>query len=361
MTIDTPALGTAGLMRFQELSSEAINSVTERFYTNRGADYVQFGKSGRDACREDLGFHLKFLRPVLEFGLVQPMVDYLRWLASVLATRDLPVGDLSLSLDWFSEFFAAHMESPDAEIVVKALHDTKMRFLQADDAEPAIYRVMPTAWPESAAFEGALLAGDRSTSMSLLDRCLEQGHGLIKAELHMIQPALYAIGQKWQNNLVTVAQEHPATAIAQSVMTVGLLRSEIPNSNGRKVLLACVAGNSHSVGLQMVADAFQLAGWDVQCLGANVPTSALIRHLGQYTPDLLGLSVSFAQQLRVVREIMLRLTHSFGTARPPVMVGGLAINQFNPLAGEIGADAWSPDAYSAVLSAAKFTLQPGRI
>jgi methanogenic corrinoid protein MtbC1 len=117
----------------------------------------------------------------------------------------------------------------------------------------------------------------------------------------VIQPALYNIGQKWQDNQVTVAQEHLATAISQSVMTYGLLKSEVPPANGRRTVLACVEGNQHAVGLQMVADAFQLAGWDVHYLGANVPTGALLQHVVNCRPDLLGLSVSFAQQLRVVR------------------------------------------------------------
>jgi methanogenic corrinoid protein MtbC1 len=357
---DTPVLRAVGLLRFQELRSEAINAVTERFYSSHGADYAAFGPRGREACHEDLGFHLDFLRPVLEFGLLQPMVDYLRWLASVLATRHVPVEHLPRSLDWLAEFFATHMEEPDAAIVVQALHDTRTLFFQPDDAAPAIYRMMPAAWPESAAFESALLAGNRRDAGALLDRCLEQGHGLVTAELHMIQPALYSIGRRWQNNELSVAQEHLATAIAQSVMSVGLSQAAIPISHGSRVLLACVEGNNHSVGLQMVSDAFLLAGWEVQCLGANVPTSALIRHLGEFKPNLVALSVSFAQQLRIVKDIMSRLTQSLGDARPPVIIGGLAINQFNPLACELGADAWSPDAYAAMASASKFVVQAER-
>jgi methanogenic corrinoid protein MtbC1 len=108
----------------------------------------------------------------------------------------------------------------------------------------------------------------------------------------------------------------------------------------------------------MVADAFQLGGWEVQYLGANVPTAAVIQHVGHYACDLLGLSVSFAQELHVVREIIAGLALAQGDARPPVIVGGLAINQFGRLAGELGADGWSRDASSAVVSASKYAQQP---
>ena len=347
-------LDAQALLRFRELGPEAIDAVTGRFYATHGTIYAAFGPRGRQACRDDLAFHLEFLRPVLEFGLIQPMVDYLRWLARVLDARDVPADHLALSLDLLSEFFASRMGGAGAGIVVAALARAKAGFLSADDSPPAIYGHMPAPWDESAAFEGALLAGDRRSASALFDHCLEQGRGLVDTELHLIQPALYGVGRKWQENQVSVAQEHLATAIAQSVMNSGLMKSLLPASNGKRVLLACVQGNHHSVGLQMVADAFQLAGWDAQYLGADVPTASLIAHLVMSKPQLLGLSVAFAQQLHVVKEITARLDGLQSGDRPAVIIGGLAINQFDRLAEQLGADAWSPDSHAAVECAGAF-------
>ena len=78
-------LGAAGLQRFRLLRNDAVSAVTARLYASHGEVYEQFGPRGRAACREDLAFHLDFLQPVLEFGLLQPMVDYLCWLGSVLS------------------------------------------------------------------------------------------------------------------------------------------------------------------------------------------------------------------------------------------------------------------------------------
>lgn len=355
MTVDTPVLDPAALHSFHALRSEAIESVARRFYADRAQDYAQFGDRGREACREDLGFHLDFLRPVLEFGLVQPMVDYLRWLSTVLIARDIPAAHLSLSLEWLAEFFEQRMDPPANARVAAALRLARSRFDEAGPAGPALHQWMPEPWPECAAFESALLAGDRRGAAALLQNALGSGRSLVDAELHMIQPALYSIGQKWQNNQVTVAQEHLATAISQAVMTQGLMQATLapPQGNGRKVLLACVEGNQHAVGLQMVADAFQLAGWEVQYLGGNVPTAALLQQVRQFKPDLLGLSLSFPHHLKVVKDVMARLSQLPETDRPPVMIGGLAINQFSSLAGELGADGWSPDAKAAVTSAAQ--------
>jgi methanogenic corrinoid protein MtbC1 len=356
MDVDTPLLDAAGLRQFQALCSDAARHVADRFQRTHTSIYARFGERGHEACRDDLAFHLEFLRPVLEFGIVQPMVEYLHWLAGVLRARDIPAEHLTVSLDWLADFFAASaMAEEDARVIVAALKRVKGRFLESEAAPPAIYTLAPDAWAECAVFETALLDGDRRRAQAVFDACLARGESLVETEMHVVQAALYEIGRKWETNRVTVSQEHLATAIAQSVMTKGLLAAELPASNGRAVVLACVAGNQHCVGLQMVADAFQLGGWDVQYLGANVPTAALIQHVGHYPCDLLGLSVSFAQGLHVVREVIAGLRRAQGYARPSVIVGGLAINQFGRLASELGADGWGRDASSAVTEGLRHT------
>jgi methanogenic corrinoid protein MtbC1 len=339
-------LGEKGLQRFHTLEPDAVSAVAERFYTTLGAAYAQFGQRGRDACREDLAFHLEFLKPVLEFGILAPMVDYLCWLASVLAARSIPGEHLALSLDWLAEFFAANMEPSDSTVVTAALRAARTKLLAASQT-PLVPE--PTCEPEAAeAFEMALLAGAQREALEVVNSCIDSGHDLVDVELHVIKAAMYRIGEKWQANQVTVAQEHIATAIVESVMTAALLRSPPLAPIDKRVLLACVAGNHHTVGLRMVADSFQLNGWEVQYLGANVPTPSLIRQIGKWSPDLVGLSLSFAQQLPVVKDVIAQLRGRFGRARPPVMIGGLAVNRFNRLVDMVGADAHSLDAQAAI-------------
>lgn len=340
-------LRSPALARFAALRSEVIDSVTERFYQEHASIYAGFGERGREACREDLSYHLEFLRPVLEFGVITPMVQYLRWLASVLEARNIPSQHLPQSIEWLGEFFATRMMPPDGARVAATLDAVKAEFLNSSDTKSAADTLMPEPWPASDEFEAALLVGDRRRAAAVMDRCLSEGRDLIETEMHVVQSALYRIGQKWQGNQVSVAQEHLATAIAQSLMVKGLIASKLGQPCGKKVLLACVQGNYHSVGLQMVADAFQLAGWDVDYLGADVPTAALVGYVSTWRPHLLGLSVSLPHQLRAVKDVIARL-NSLASARPAVMVGGIAINNFDQFAARLGAGATGADAAAAV-------------
>ena len=368
MAAELRALSAEGLHRFDALRDAALTWVTERFYATHGPAYAQSGPRGREACRDDLAFHLEFLRPVLEFGLLQPMVDYLCWLGTVLTARSIPMAHVAVSLDLLEEFFAGRLEAADGAAVHTALRAAKAGFLAVEGA--ALTPVAPPEpWPEAAAFEAALLAGRQREALAVMDRCIDSGRGLVAVERHVIQPSLYDIGEQWQANRVTVAKEHMATAIAMSMMTLGLLRSPPAAPIGRRALLACVEGNEHGVGLRMVADAFQLAGWDVQYLGANVPSVAIIRQAAEWQADIVGLSVSFAHQLAVVKDVIAQLRERPagaqangarpGGARTRVIIGGLAINRFKPLADMVGADAYGVDAPAAVACASRLVGPSG--
>jgi MerR family transcriptional regulator, light-induced transcriptional regulator len=351
MSERTAVLDRDGLARFQALRGDAVAAVTDRFYEEYPALYSRFGPAGRRACSQDLTFHLEFLGPVLEYGLLMPMVDYLCWLDGVLGARGIPTEHLGLSLDWLGAFYARAMAQEEGAVVAAALAGARQAYLLARH-EPQAPK-SPPRWPEADACEDALLAGDHAAALAILQGCLERGDGLIDIELHVIQPALYSIGEKWQANQVSVAQEHLATSIATSLMTAGLLTSHPRAPVERSVLLACVEGNNHAVGLRMVADAFQLAGWRVHYLGADVPTRALIAHAADSKPQLIGLSVSFPHQLAAVTAVIQGLTDCFGAARPGVIVGGLAINRYSHLADMLGADAHCWDPAAALVLAGK--------
>lgn len=354
-----PVLGAIGLRRFRELSPSAADVVSRRFLAEHGADYRQFGERGYEACRTDLAYHLEFLAAVFEFGMLTPMVDYLRWVESVLVNRGIPAGHLARSLDWISEYLGAHLDRRDAAIVTGAIARVKAAFLAAREAAPAYDVQKPEEWAECPRFVKALLGGDRRDALWMVDHRLGLGHTVVEAGAHLIQPALYEIGRRWQVNEISVAQEHLATATAQSVMMQALAHAVVKEPNGRTAVLACVEGNQHSIGLQMVADALHLSGWRVQYLGASVPTVDLVRHIGLLRPDLVGLSVSFAHQMHVVREVIARLGAAYGTARPPVIVGGLGTRGVDDVAAILDADAWSADAGGAVRQAELLSVHGG--
>ena len=150
---------------------------------------------------------------------------------------------------------------------------------------------------------------------------------------------MYEIGRRWQRNEISVAQEHLATASASTVMATCFLREKIANRNGKHAVLACVEGNQHMLGLQMVSDALEINGWDVQFLGANTPSRDLAAFIDERKPELVGLSIAFPNQIENAQFVIDHARSSAKTKSPFVLVGGFAVNRYPDLFTMLGADA----------------------
>ena len=152
---------------------------------------------------------------------------------------------------------------------------------------------------------------------------------------------------RWAERRITVAQEHLATANATMLLGRVFMDANAATPNGRKAVFACVSGNHHALGVRILSDAFALAGWEVRSLGANVPTDDLIDFVRAEAPDLVGLSVSNAEQADAARAAIAAVRRS-GDKACPIVVGGFPFVSGALTAADVGADAAHADARSAL-------------
>lgn len=184
----------------------------------------------------------------------------------------------------------------------------------------------------------AQLAGNRRAG---LDIVLNDGlaHGVPIPDLYLtvIEAAQHTIGQLWQENRITVAQEHLATAISH--LALAHLYPSLPcePTNGRQVLVACVAGEIHDLGARMCADFFEMAGFDVRYLGANVPTDSLVAMVRENPPDVLALSVTMTFNLPALHDAI-TLSREVAGSHMHVAVGGHALLWAPGLAASLGVE-----------------------
>lgn len=174
-------------------------------------------------------------------------------------------------------------------------------------------------------YVAAQLAGDRQEALRLvLEDGIAAGIAAPDIELHVIEPAQHDIGRLWEENRISVAQEHLATAISQ--LALAHLYRHLPRAEplGRDVVVACVEGELHDMGARVAADLLECAGYDVQYLGANVPTDALVALVREREPDLVALSATMAHHLPSLRRTLDRLCETMG-GDYPVAVGGGAL------------------------------------
>lgn len=195
----------------------------------------------------------------------------------------------------------------------------------------------------------ALRAGDRRHALTVVEDARAAGLGLPALYLDVFQPALREIGRLWQENEITVAEEHLATAITQIAM--GHLYADFcmaTSRNGWTLLAACAERERHEVGLRMICDLLELEGWDATYLGAAVPQDSLVAIVLRDRPDVLALSVSIAPHLPQLRTLIEAVRSATGEAVPYILVGGRPFLDDETLARRVGADAMARDPSAAV-------------
>ena len=137
-----------------------------------------------------------------------------------------------------------------------------------------------------------LLEGNRIKCIQLVQDLLNRQVDIKDLYLHLFQKSLYKVGELWEYNRISVAKEHLATSITEGLLTLVYPRLFEARRTSRKAVISCSANEYHQVGGKMVADIFELNGWDSYFLGANTPIDQLLSFIDEKEPDLVGLSLS---------------------------------------------------------------------
>lgn len=182
----------------------------------------------------------------------------------------------------------------------------------------------------------ALVAGDRAACQRIVEGLLDAGTDLKSIYVDLFQGSMYRIGELWERNVISVAVEHMATSITESLLPLVYGRLFGRPHVERSALIACVPSEFHQIGVHIIADFFELHGWHGHCLGANTPVDGLVAAVGDMGPDVVGLSASLAYNLPVLSDMLEAVaTHHPGTA---ILLGGRALTfgqgEFSPAALE---------------------------
>ena len=181
-----------------------------------------------------------------------------------------------------------------------------------------------------------------------------RGIGAPRIALEVVMPAQTEIGRLWQENRIGVAEEHLATAISQLV--VSTLYDHFPRqqSNGKRVIVACVEGEQHEIGARLAADFLEMAGFVVHFLGANVPTDSLVSMVRTELPHLVVLSSATTLHLANLRSAISRVRLVGGEALPIAVGGGVCV-WVQDLGDIAGVSCTGSDVHELVAAAQRLT------
>lgn len=193
------------------------------------------------------------------------------------------------------------------------------------------------------AYVATLHPPDLTAARHLATKSLDDGIAAVTFIDEIIGPAQEEVGRRWQDGQWTVAQEHAATAIADSVLAAVSLRTAAEPSIPGRVVTGCVENEWHTLPLRMLNDSLAAAGHDVVFLGPSLPST----HLAGFVADLEPLAVLLSCTNPLNLPGARRTIQAAHDAEVPVIIGGRALDTAGVRAASIGADAYAANTVMA--------------
>ncbi|WP_203332349.1 cobalamin B12-binding domain-containing protein [Planococcus beigongshangi] len=167
------------------------------------------------------------------------------------------------------------------------------------------------------------LTGDDEKALEIVLGYLEN-HSHDELYHDLLTPAMYLIGDWWQENRISVADEHLATAICDFVVSAAELKRKPKNGIQRKAMVLGPEGEDHYIGLKMVSSLFKEHGWEVQYMGPNLPLEPAIESALRFRPDVIAMSAALAYRLPALKAY----SEAFRALEfnPTILIGGRAVS-----------------------------------
>lgn len=282
-------------------------------------------------------------------------LDYTGWLKVLLLRRQVRVDDLIGHYGYLQDVIHEELEPPVAAAACRHLRDA-MRMLPAmpESGAPIDDGADPVSLLASQ-YLRALLKGDRHHASQLVLDAAAAGMPLRDIYLGVFQVTQHEIGRMWQGDEITVAQEHFCTAATQLVMSQLYPKVFATPKHDGVMVATCVAGNLHELGVRMVADFFEMAGWHTYYLGANTPHAGVLATIVERKADVLAISATLPYHLAEVKELTAMVRRHPACGNVKVLVGGLPFNRDSSLWQQCGADGTALDADRAIELANRLT------
>jgi methanogenic corrinoid protein MtbC1 len=185
-------------------------------------------------------------------------------------------------------------------------------------------------------YRAALSAGDARAAYEVIDGMIDAGLSYEELCEDVVRPALYEIGDLWEAGELTVADEHVASAITDTILACIGPFSSASIEGRQRVLVCCSDGELHALGARMVGETFAAAEWSVQYLGPSLPAESVASAVVDRRIDVLAISTTMASNLPAAEEAISAARASSPELR--VVVGGQAYEGDHGRAREIGAN-----------------------
>ena len=165
-----------------------------------------------------------------------------------------------------------------------------------------------------------LLEGDLQECVKIYDEYRKNFNSVEFLE-KILKPVMYKIGENWKDGKISIAEEHVASNVAQSL--VKFIMEQVTSSNTKKKILICVPiGEEHHLGCDVLETFLTVKGFKVFNMVGSVPTEIILEFIKNNNPDVIFVSITLEDNLRAGDRLVKKIKDKFSI---PVLIGGYAL------------------------------------
>lgn len=306
---------------------------------------------------EDVKCYLDCLAEAIAAGRSQLFADYIAWAKVTLHAQGVPDHELADSLELCRETIEGALPHSQSAIADRYISDSLLRLPALPTAVPSYFDSDRPLADLAREYLSALLESDRRKASELVMNAVGQGTSIQDIYLHVFQQSQYEIGRLWQANKISIAQEHLCTAATQLIMSQLYPLIFASERKNWRVVAACVGGDLHEIGIRMIADFFEMAGWDSFYLGADVPNDGIVQTVIDRDAHVLAVSTTLTTNISSVTRLIAEVRSNHQCDHTIILVGGHPFQVAPDLWREVGADAQAADAAEAIELAEHLLLE----
>lgn len=308
--------------RFPEVM-KTTNSADQSFYT------------------QHFKFYFQYIVESIDDGNTQIFTHFMRWSKILFATRNIDKIILEESLNLIIDYLSGNL-SDESKPILNELKEESFRVINSEVILPESFINNENPHKEIAEkYLNYIINAKKPEALNLILNTHKNGVSIKDIYRLIFSPAQLEVGRLWHIGQISVAQEHFATAATQLIMSQLYPFIFKGGSKKNKILISCVNGELHELGARMVADYFEMNGWDSHFLGASTPNNAIINYLVTNQIKIFALSVTMSYNLGNAAKLIQEIRMYPETTDVKVIVGGYAFSLFPDMWEKIGADAFT--------------------
>ncbi len=205
---------------------------------------------------------------------------------------------------------------------------------------------------EFKALTEAVIKGDIQTAVAETQSALDAGANVQDILDKGLIAAMDEVGEKFSTGQMFVPQMlRSAKTMQECMKLIKPLFQEGQLTAKGKVVIGTVRQDLHDIGKNLVAMMMEGAGFTITDLGVDVSPKDFTQKAEEVGADIVAMSALLSTTMPAMRETIKALQDAGIRDKVKVMIGGAPVTENFAL--EIKADAYAPDAGSAVIAAKK--------